>query len=115
MAQLVPIPYVHIGIGTLLVTVSIPLIFKLVPKNHFYGVRIPKALVSQANWYTINRFGGVVLLFCGLLLVFFGYATWNTPPSPDNPMAVVDLIVPLIVLLPAICLIVLYARTLPGE
>ena len=115
MTPLVPIPYVQMGIGALLAVVSIPLIFKLVPMNPFYGVRIPKAFASESNWYAINRVGGVALFCSGLFLVFFGYLTWNTAPPPRNPMAVVDLLAPLVVLPLAFCLIVLYARTLPGK
>jgi len=115
MTHLGPIPYVHIGLGALLTIVSPPLILKLVPMNRSYGVRIPKAFVSDANWYAINRVGGVALLICGLALVLFGCVTWNTAPAPSNPMAVVDLVAPLVVLPLALCLIALYARTLPDR
>ena len=112
---LVPIPYVHVGIGALLTISSLPLCFKLVPKNRFYGVRVPKAFVSDANWYAINCFGGVALLLCGLLLILFGYLTWNIAPSPRSPMAVIDLIAPLAGLVLAIVLVQIYARSLPNK
>jgi uncharacterized membrane protein len=112
---LVPIPYVHVGIGALLTIVSLPLCFKLVPKNNFYGIRIPKAFISDANWYAINCFGGVVLTLGGLFLMLFGYLTWDSAPSPNDPMAVIDMVAPLPVLALAIVIILVYARTLPEK
>ena len=36
---------------------SIPLIFALVPKNRFYGIRIVKTMSDEKIWYRANRFG----------------------------------------------------------
>ena len=112
---IVPIPYVQFGIGALLVIVSLPLCFKLVPRNCFYGVRIRKAFVSDANWYAINSFGGTVLVACGLFLMFFAYMTWDIAPQPRDPLAAVDLMAPLPVLALALIFIQIYARKLPDE
>ncbi|HVC48367.1 MAG TPA: SdpI family protein [Terracidiphilus sp.] len=112
----VPIPYVHAGIGLLLAVCSVPLILGRVPMNRGYGIRVRKAMVSEANWQAINRFGGVVFLVVGLLLVVFGYVSAGMAPPPRSLWAPAFLVVPLLVggILVAL-LIGVYAGTLPDK
>ncbi len=64
--------------GLLMAALSIPLIHERVPRNWLYGVRTPKTLRSDENWYRANRYGGVLLAragatisICSLLLLPF--------------------------------------------
>jgi uncharacterized membrane protein len=57
---------VNIGIALLLMALSIPLIFRKVPMNHFYGIRFPQSFKSNEAWYEINKFGGKALLVSSL-------------------------------------------------
>jgi len=93
----VPIPDVLTGLGLLYAVLSLPLIFKMVPKNRFYGIRIRKAFVSDGNWYAINKAGGILIFVCGLLLVVFAHVTRDLAPSPRSILAPVYLIAPLAV------------------
>jgi uncharacterized membrane protein len=112
----VPIPYVHAGIGLLLAATSVPLILGKVPMNHAYGIRIRRAFVSEANWRAVNRFGGVVLLVMGLVLVVFSYVSAGMVPPPRSIWAPVFLLVPLLVGgIVAALSIGIYAGTLPDK
>ena len=44
--------------GLLAFVVSLPLAYRKVPMNHFYGFRIEEAFESKQRWYDINAFGG---------------------------------------------------------
>ena len=57
------------AIGILLIIFSIPLIFRWVPRNRFFGFRIPATLRDESVWYDANALNGRHLLLLGLLLV----------------------------------------------
>jgi hypothetical protein len=50
-----------------LVIVSLPLAFGLVPRNRLYGFRIPSTLASDAVWYRANRIFAVAFIAAGLI------------------------------------------------
>ncbi len=111
--MIVPIPYVHVGLGALIALISIPLVLRKVPMNHLYGVRIAKAFVSDENWYEINAYGGKLLLGFGLFLIAFAVIGRNAAPPPTSPWAPVWLVAPLLALAPVIARIYAFARRLP--
>ena len=51
--------FVIVGLVTL--CVSLPLAYRKVRMNRFYGIRIAQAFVSEARWYDINEYGGRLL------------------------------------------------------
>lgn len=51
---------------------SLPLILRKVKMNGIYGIRIAESFRSEARWYQINRFGGILFLLWGLLLGAWG-------------------------------------------
>jgi len=112
---IVPIPCVHAGIGLLTVLVSIPLVLRMVPMNHLYGVRIPKAFFSRENWYEINAYGGKLLLGFGLFLLAVGWLGRDLAPPPTSLWAPVWLVVPLLALVPVIARVNAFARRLPDR
>jgi hypothetical protein len=61
----------------LLFIAAIPLIFGLVPRNRFYGVRMPKTLSNDKIWYSVNRHAAVVIMIgssvYGMVAVFAPY------------------------------------------
>ncbi len=111
--MLIPIPYVHAGMGLLTVFLSVPLMMKKIPMNRAYGIRIKKAFVSDRNWYEVNAYGGRLFLVFGIFLVGFSYFSYDFAPSPASPWAPVFLVIPLILIVPIVILINLYARKLP--
>lgn len=64
--------YVHIGIALLLAGLSVPLILRKIPMNHFYGVRFPQAFKSDKAWYEINAFGGKAMLLSTVPILLVG-------------------------------------------
>ena len=57
---LTPLPLV-------LVVVSLPLAFGLVPRNRLYGFRVPSTMASDAVWYRANRIFAVALIAAGII------------------------------------------------
>jgi uncharacterized membrane protein len=112
---LVPIPYVHMGIGGMTILVSVPLAMRVVPMNRFYGVRHRKAFASKHNWYEINAYGGRLLMLFGAFLLGFGYVSRSFAPDPTSLWAPVFLVVPLLVLIPILAMVRTFSRRLPDQ
>lgn len=104
---------VHCGFGGLLAVFSLPLVLRIVPMNRFYGIRIPKALVSDSNWYDINAYGGRILMAYGVALVAFGFLARDSAPPPTSIWTAVFIVGPMILVFPLLGLISAYARRLP--
>lgn len=67
-------PVVLIALAILIAGLSLPLILRKVPMNHFYGVRFPESFQSQSAWYEINTYGGKALMVAsGPILVIGVY------------------------------------------
>jgi hypothetical protein len=113
--MLIPIPYVHCGIGLLTALLSVPLILRKIPMNRFYGIRIRKAFVSPHNWYEINAYGGKLLLVFGLLLLAYGLISISFTPPPNSAWTPVFLLIPLLLIVPLLAMITAFARRLPDR
>ena len=62
----VPIPILIAAI--VLILLSLPLILKKVPKNHFYGIRTSRTMSgSSEQWYAVNQTGGYGLAIAGVI------------------------------------------------
>ena len=57
------------ALGPVLVLVSIPLIFRWVPRNRLYGFRVAATLRHDAVWYDVNARSGRQFLVLGALMV----------------------------------------------
>lgn len=113
--MIVPIPYVHMGMGAFTVLISLPLVLRMIPMNRVYGVRTKKAFASNRNWYRINAYGGKWLTVFGVFLFCFGYATRTNAPAPTNPWAVVYLVAPLLTIIPILVMIRTFERNFPDQ
>ncbi len=99
--------------GLLLVLVSIPLIRRKVARNRWYGVQIPKAFASEANWYAINAVGGQWMAGAGILLALAGAFVLFSPPTTLAGVLIASLApVPLVLL--TLVPVLRFARTLPA-
>jgi uncharacterized membrane protein len=71
--------------GLLLMFLSGPLIMGRVPRNGWYGFRVPKTLSSDEIWYPANRYAGYQLLHAGRFIVLGSLALmlvqWILPIS----------------------------------
>jgi hypothetical protein len=58
-----------------IILICLPLLFDLIPRNGWYGIRVREAYASDAAWYAINRAGGVWLIVtCLIWIVVAVYA-----------------------------------------
>ena len=113
--MLIPIPYVHAGIGLVTVVLSIPLMLRKVAMNRWYGIRIPKAFISPHNWYELNAYGGGLLFLFGIFLLVFTWIGRGFAPAPSSAWAPVYLIAPLLLLVPVFAMINAFAKRLPDR
>jgi uncharacterized membrane protein len=63
-----PVVIVHFLAAAIAIAAALPLATNRVKMNPWYGVRVPAAFDSDANWTELNRYGGRLLLVWGLTL-----------------------------------------------
>jgi hypothetical protein len=68
---------VILGAVTLLLT--LPLMFRMIPMNRFYGFRTAAAFKSESNWYEINARGGKVLALGSAVILAVGIVGFFVP------------------------------------
>lgn len=98
--------------GLLLILVSLPLIGRRVAMNRWYGVRIPKAFVSEANWYAINEVGGRWMAVGGGILALVGGFVVLWPPSTVGGVLIASL-APVPLVLFTLVPVLRFAKRLP--
>lgn len=84
-----------VAIALVMFLVSLPLIRGRVAMNKTYGIRLPKAFESEANWYTINKFGGKLLVACSIGFAVAGVLFGSIKPAPTAWSFWVLILVPL--------------------
>src|SRR5436853_5403203 len=52
------VPIAILCAGSVMFLLSLPLIFRKVHMNHFYGIRLRASFESAERWYDINAYGG---------------------------------------------------------
>ena len=66
-----------LGLVTLLI--SLPLIYRKVPMNAFYGIRIRASFQSEQRWYDINAQGGKLFAKWSALIIVAGLIGFIVP------------------------------------
>ena len=61
-----------VGLGFIVIAVSIPLYLGKIKMNWVYGFRIRKAFESEDNWYTINSYGAKLLMYWAVCVMIIG-------------------------------------------
>jgi hypothetical protein len=102
----------YIVTGLLLVGLSLPLIYRKVPPNYWYGFRVRATLENEEVWYPANEYAGKRLFWVGIGTVVSALALFPLPipnvgvyASIAGGIVVVGLVVTLVQSL-------LYLRTL---
>jgi len=103
----------HMGIGLLLIGLSIPLLRGRVRMNGWYGVRVPQAFRSEANWYSLNRYGAIQLMCYGAVLIVLGVVLVLIPPRPGSVWFVIGLAAPGLLIVPMLVMVFRFAKRLP--
>jgi uncharacterized membrane protein len=50
-----------------IIAVSLPLVFNLIPPNWLYGFRTARTMSSEEVWYPANRVAGMAMAFAGVV------------------------------------------------
>src|SRR5438093_6392374 len=58
----------YMATGIMFCLISVPLIKGRVPRNRWYGFRVPKTLRSDSVWYPVNAYSGKCLYVSGLII-----------------------------------------------
>jgi uncharacterized membrane protein len=61
------------ALGPILILLSIPLIFRWIPRNHFYGLRVPATMSDESIWYDANALCGRHLFVLGVVMVVLDF------------------------------------------
>jgi uncharacterized membrane protein len=56
------------AIAVVLVALALPLVRRRVPRNRWYGVRLPESFASDEAWFDINAYGGRCLMIFGAVV-----------------------------------------------
>jgi uncharacterized membrane protein len=102
-----------LGTGILVGGLSLPLLLGKVRMNGWYGVRIPKSFESEANWYALNRYGAVQMLWYAGVLVVLGGVVIYVPPRVGSVWFFCALAAPALLTIPMLVMLLRYARRLP--
>lgn len=71
----------YYAVGSLVVLVlAVPLYLGRVPRNAWYGMRIPKTMASDHAWYLANRYLGRMLLRAGSCALLGSLALMQAAP-----------------------------------
>lgn len=54
--------WMYLGLNGVMILASLPLTFRLVPPNRWYGFRLPGALIDPKLWYEVNAMGGKLFI-----------------------------------------------------
>ncbi|MFH1175790.1 MAG: SdpI family protein [Acidobacteriota bacterium] len=100
-------------LGLLMIALAVPLYLRKVPMNGWYGVRIPRAFVSDHNWYEINWYGAKALFGYGGALVCLGFVSTLLPAVAPPWVPVLLLLAPLVLLVPMLVAILRFSSRCP--
>lgn len=69
----------YVGVGLLMVVVSVPLIKQKVKPNGLYGFRVPQTLNDPDVWYAVNAHFGRRLLLTGVATMLAALLFYYVP------------------------------------
>lgn len=75
---------IQVASGLLLIGLSVPLIRRRIPPNHWYGFRVRRTLGDPTAWYEANAYAGRSLLAAGIAIVA-GSLALDRAPGLDGP------------------------------
>jgi uncharacterized membrane protein len=99
--------------GLVIFFISLPLIYRRVPMNNFYGIRIPAAFESNERWYEINAYGGRQIATWSWLIVAAGVAGFFVPDKDLSIYTPASTAVVLLAILIPLIRIIQWSRKLP--
>ena len=104
--------FTFIIIGVISIVLGYPLYKEKIKMNHFYGFRIKKAFESEDNWYKINKIGGKLFSYFGIIIFLFGIITFLIPFNNNQLFLNVYAIAPFLVVIPIVIKVYKYSKSL---
>jgi len=89
---------VDVGIGILIIILSIPMILQKVKPNAWYGFRTRKTQSDEGIWYPANQYAGRALLFAGSVMVVGALVLYWIANSAEYGVVPNDPLFPVLVL-----------------
>ncbi|MBK7104820.1 MAG: SdpI family protein [Ignavibacteriae bacterium] len=65
--------------GFLFIVLSIPLIFKKIKINNWYGIRLPQTMLNEKVWYEVNSKVGKYIFILGLIICLLSVLLYFYP------------------------------------
>jgi uncharacterized membrane protein len=87
-------PTMYFILGLMFIALGVPLARRRVPRNRWYGFRIPKTLASDAAWYPANAIAGRDMIVAGTIVAVFALVSMVLGPTiAPNVLAFANLMV----------------------
>jgi hypothetical protein len=74
----------YLLVGLLLAVLSLPLVFRMIPPNRWYGFRVRRTLENEEVWYAVNEYSGGWLFSVGVLVAVATVALYFLPGLTDD-------------------------------
>ena len=103
---------IFIASGLVIFLASLPLVYRKVPMNALYGVRIPRSMECEQRWYDINAYGGRQLARWSWLIIATGAAGFLIPQEHLLPYTLAGTAAILIATLVPVVQILIWSRKL---
>jgi len=71
-------------IGLILIILSLPLLYKKIRPNYFYGFRMKKTLENKEIWYKANQFMSKDMLIAGFIILITSFIFFFIETSITN-------------------------------
>lgn len=101
-------------VGLLLFGVNIPLAFRLIPMNRWYGFRLRASFQSDQRWYDINAYGGRHMAGWSVLIIAAGISGFCLPEKYREIYSTTSTVVTLVACFVPVLLTLVWIRRHPG-
>ena len=71
--------YMYLGMGLVLLLLSIPLLQGKIKRNYWYGFRLPSVFRSEEVWLEVNRYGAKGLLASAVIFLIAAVGLYFWP------------------------------------
>ena len=71
--------YMYLGMGLVLLLLSIPLLQGKIKRNYWYGFRLPSVFRSEEVWLEVNRYGAKGLLVTAVVFLIAAVGLYFWP------------------------------------
>lgn len=110
----------NIFVALFCIGISIPLLKGRIKRNLWYGIRTPKAFVSEDNWKKINEYGGRAMIYWSIPVLVIGLvmlvvAFFTAPLQPKDMAWILSASLTGVLILGALVQTLVWSRHLPDK